>query len=106
MVLALKLPYKDGTHAFTKEDFSSLKFSSLFQDEPFPALTCFDELDETDSSDELLDCAIEILNSINNSNGFTVTGWYKKCVVNDQLNNGTNNSIAAGTIMIHPLHIC
>ena len=42
---------------------------------------------------------------INTTNGFTVTGWYKKGVVNDQSNNDTNESIAAGNITIHPVHI-
>ena len=47
----------------------------------------------------------KIVNMINTTNGFTVTGWYKKGVVNDQSNDDTNESIAAGTIIIHPVYI-
>ena len=52
MVLTLKLFFSNGDYAFTTEDFSSIRFSLLFQDHQFPALTCFSELYETDSSDD------------------------------------------------------
>ena len=38
--------------------------------------------------------------------GFTVTGWYKKGATNNQSNTKTNDTIAAGTITYHPVHIC
>ena len=104
MVHTLNFFYQDGSHAFTTEDFSSLRLSSLFQDHPFPALTCFRELDKTDSSDDLFKAATDIANTINNSNDIIVTGWNKKGVVNNQSNNETNRSIAAGATTIHPVH--
>ena len=68
-------------------------------------MTCFSELDETDSSDDVYASAKAIVNRINTTNGFTVTGWYKKGVANDHSNNEANESIAAGTITIHPVYI-
>ena len=108
MVLTLKFSKKDGSYAFTTEVLSSPNFSLLFQDHQFPALTCFSGLDETDSSDDLYDSGTDIGNMINNTNGSTVTRWYKKGVVNDQSdqpNNGRNESITAGTVTIHSVHI-
>ena len=83
MVYTLKYFYQDSSHAFTTEDFSSLRLSLLFQAHYFPALTRFRESDKTDGSNDMFDAATDIANMINNSNGLTVTGWYKKGVVND-----------------------
>ena len=53
MVHNIKFSNSDGSHAFTTADYSSLRFSLIFQDFSFPTLTRFGELDETYASDNL-----------------------------------------------------
>ena len=105
MVLTLKFFFPNGDHTFTIENFTSIRFSSLFQGHQFPALTYFSELDKTDSSDILFDCITKIVHYINLKKGFNFTGWYKKRLAKYNYNNESNAQITVGSISVHPVSI-
>ena len=74
LLLTISIFYHNGDSAFLVKDFTSLKFSALFQDKPLPTSTCFHNLDETDHSENLFGCIAEILHHINFNGFFSVTG--------------------------------
>ena len=96
---------KNGEEVFDIQDFTSLKFSSLFQDLPFPVSTRLHHLDNTDHFDNLFDCITDIINHVNGHNGFTVSGWYKKGEVDDQTKKDAGVTVDSGIWNIHPVHI-
>ena len=77
----------------------------MFQDLPFPVSTRLHHLDNTEHSDNLFDCITDIITHVNDHDGFTVSGWYKKGEVDDQKKEDAGVTIDSGIKKIHPVHI-
>ena len=69
---------KNGEEVFDIQDFTRLKFSSLFQDLPFPISTRLHHLDNTEHFDIFFDYITNTITHVNDHDCFTVSGWYKK----------------------------
>ena len=95
----------NGEEVFDIKDFTSLKFSLLFQDVPFPVSTRLHHLDNTEHSDNLFECITDIITHINDHGGFTVSGWYKEGEVDDQTKKDAGVTVDSGIMNIHPVHI-
>ena len=85
------------------DDFSSLRFSQLYLSTLFPPtsrINVFEKkIEICDGIEESIDKVIEY---INDSNGFTVIGWYKRGRINDQNSSDeTDDRIEAGKISYH-----
>ena len=103
------------------ETFSSSRFSRLYQNAPFPSAIRADSLQLTDDYWNLSNCISNVIDFINENGGFTIIGWYKRGVINDQStitenivqggNNGisnntsTDNQIDNGEMNYHPYFI-
>ena len=58
-----------GDKVFTTKDFTSLNYSSLFQNLAFSCSTRFHHLDDSEYSDNLCDCISDIITYINDNQG-------------------------------------
>ena len=100
------------------ENFSSTRFSRLYQNAPFPSAIRADSLQLTDDYWNLSNCISNVIDFINENGGFTIIGWYKRGVINDQSiitgnvaqgisNNNTSpdNQIDNGEMNFHPCFI-
>ena len=81
---ALTLTHKESNWEFTVENFSSNKFSLLFQNKLFPYSLQLENFSFSDDYYELDRCMREAVDKINEKGGWTVIGWYKRGVINDQ----------------------
>ena len=88
------------------DDFSSLRFSKLYLSTLFPPtrrINIFKKIDVHDKIEESIDAVIE---HVNDSDEFTVIGWYKRGRINDQISNDeTDDGVEAGEIGHHILSI-
>ena len=76
------------------EKFSSNRFSMLYQSAPFPSSLRASALQLTDHYWDLTDTIERVVKFINDNGGFTVIGWYKRGLINDQsLTSDNSNSI-------------
>ena len=66
------------------DEFSSRKFSILYLNNVIPGSVKLYMLQITDAYNVLLDAITNCINYINQNDGFTVIGWYKKGVINDK----------------------
>ena len=80
-------------------NFSSSKFSSLYQNKPFSASVRKSELQMTSQFFVMMNSMENCVNYINENGGFTIVGWYNRGRINDQsmdndanLNNTRNAS--------------
>ena len=103
------------------EEYSSTRFSLLFQTGVLNSEITKESLDMTDAFDNLQQKIEEGVDLINDNGGFTVIGWYKRGQVNDRTlliqNTNDHNSKYASTnnapvqvdsseIKFHPCVIC
>ena len=76
-------------------NFSSVKFSLLYQTAVFSTQVRQISLDLTDAYFDLEDAVNTNIELINDNGGFTVSGWYKRGEINDRTivhqNNSTDN---------------
>ena len=75
--------------AFSEEchipNFSSLQFQSLYMSGMFPRNLWAGTLASNQVYFESLEpAAFNVVNLINNNGGFTISGWYKRGMINDQ----------------------
>ena len=82
--------------------YSSLRFSSLYQTCPFSTQIRSDVLELSDQFFDLEDCISRCVEFINEHGGFTVVGWYKRGVINDcsilaVVDNGNNGNVNRNT---------
>ena len=87
------------------DDFSSLKFSSVYMKKPFSSTMRFNLLDYTPAYFTLQKAADDVLNYINVNGGFTVIGWYKRGEINDISNEENQNDVESGDIGYHIVSI-
>ena len=77
-------------------NFSSSKFSMLYLSKVLPPSIAQSEISLTDEFFEILDSIDNVIQLINDNDGFTVIGWYKRGVINDRSlvtkGNGTGNN--------------
>jgi hypothetical protein len=76
-------------------NFSSLRFSSLYQTGVFSTSIRRDMLELSEQYYELEDKIENVIDLINNNGGFTIVGWYKRGIINDRsvltaINNNEN----------------
>ena len=95
------------------ENFSSNKFSMLYQSSPFPSSLRADALQLTDEYWNLVEAIDNVVELINDNGGFTIVGWYKRGLINDQSiiadnsntnrgsNDNTDNQVDNGSISYH-----
>ena len=93
---ALTLTKKELLWEFTVENFSSNKFSLLFQNKLFPYSLQLENFSFSDDHIELDRCMREIVDKVNQQGGWTVIGWYKRGVINDQTLVGSDESNNGG----------
>jgi hypothetical protein len=65
-------------------DFSSLKFSSLYLNGDIPGSCKLYMLQLTRASMDMVSSLESCIDLINRNDGFTIVGWYKKGVINDK----------------------
>ena len=53
----------------------------------------------------MFDCITGIITHVNDHDGFTVSGWYKKGEVDDQTKKDAGVTVDSGIWNIHPVHI-
>ena len=66
------------------KEFSSTKFSKLYMDGDIPGSCRLYHLQLTDAYNKLLECIDTCINFINDHDGFTIVGWYKRGIINDK----------------------
>ena len=93
---AMTISHEDEGWEFTVENFSSNKFSLLFQNKPFPYSMQLEQFSLSNDYFELLNCMRSILDDVNAKGGWTVIGWYKRGVINDQTLVGSDGSNSSG----------
>ena len=65
--------------------FSSNKFTSLYLTEPFSPNVTLSQLDmASEEYFSVMECMENVVNFINNNEGFTAIGWYKNGTINDR----------------------
>ena len=82
--------------------YSSIRFSSLYQTSLFSTQIRSDVLELSDQFFELEGCISKCIEFINENGGFTVVGWYKRGVINDRsilavVDNGNNGNMNRNT---------
>lgn len=79
--------------SFDVDEFSSCRFDKLFLSKDFSYTTDADRLSNGTDSDfaELESCIQSIVEFINDNEGFTVVGWYKRGTIVDQIEEGDKN---------------
>ena len=81
----LRIYHKESGTKIYCSSYTSIRFSSLYQNRPFSASVRRRELDRTTQFFELKKCVDDCIQLINNNGGFTVVGWYKRGMVNDRV---------------------
>jgi hypothetical protein len=113
-----------ATNSMSMSEFLSLKFSQLYLSGDIPGSCKLYMLQYTDAAMNMQIAVEECVETINNNGGFTVIGWYKRGIINDQSllearkivsnnntsnNNGNNRNeelqVDAGEISYHFVHI-
>jgi hypothetical protein len=73
-------------------NYSSSKFSSLYQNKPFSSSIRKSQMQMTTPYFAMMDNVDNCIQCINHNGGFTVVGWYKRGKINDQsMENDSNN---------------
>ena len=93
---ALSLTHRESNWEFTVENYSSNKFSLLFQNKLFPYSLLLANFQMSDPYFKLCGCMKTIVQKVNNNGGWTVIGWYKRGVINDQTLVGSDGSGGSG----------
>jgi hypothetical protein len=113
LILDHSINVEHGTWDACIENFSSTQFSRLYQKGTFSSNIRSDSLDLTEEYYCLTDCIEQCIQFVNDNGGFTVTGWYKRGIINDRsiVSNTGNNQTAPnnpdtqvdnGEINFHP----
>ena len=109
---SLQIEHRNSGWNCFVEKFSSNKFSELYLSGSFPSNLRADALQMTDEYWNMTDKIAQIVEEINNNGGWTVIGWYKRGLINDQSmvseeasnirnNNQNENQVANGLINYH-----
>ena len=94
----------DGIKAFTHKGFSSLQFMNLFLDGRLPNALELKDLQGFQKTFDFFSQVKACVKSINENDGFTVFGWYKRGEVTD-LGSNEDSNIEASSIVHHVVHI-
>eukprot|EP00957_Ditylum_brightwellii_P143130 10905762-Ditylum_brightwellii.AAC.1 len=93
-----------ATGSMNMSEFSSLKFSQLYLSGVIPGYCQLYMLQYIEAAMDMQIVLEQCIETINNNGGFTVVGWYKRGIINDQSliaarkivsNNSTNNGYIA-----------
>ena len=66
------------------DEFPSLKFTQLYMNGDIPGCIKLYMLQMTQAAVNMFGAIDECIGLINNNNGFTITGWYKRGSMNDK----------------------
>lgn len=112
---SLQIDHNDSGWNCFVEKFSSNKFSDFYLSGTFPSNLRADALQMTDEYWNMIDAIEEVVNDVNDNGGWTVIGWYKRGLINDQSmvsdetnnirNNNTQNENQVANGLIN-YHIC
>ena len=84
LVLSHSIKIRTSMGVFTCNEFSSLKFSSLYLKKDIPGSVKLFMLQNTSEFMNMLLCQLDCIKFINDNGGFTIVGWYKRGEINDQ----------------------
>jgi hypothetical protein len=118
LVHSIHIQYGNApAESIAMSNFSSWSFSKLYLTNPISPSTKVRHLRMTDAYFQLLDDIQEVVTYINTKGGFTVSGWYKRGLINDKTlvegatptnNNNVNNEnaqVESGEINYHIVSI-
>ena len=84
LVLKHHLSVSDGNDPYEMDNFSSSKFSMLYLKDVIPGTIKLYMLQNTSAFLNLILSIGNCMDIINANGGFTVIGWYKRGLINDQ----------------------
>ena len=103
---------EDGVRLFVTKGFSSLQFSLLYLSNHLPTISRLSEYTNFSATDDIDDCADQVIEYINDNGGFTIIGWNKRGEIDDQIfkddnssNNNNNERVEAGEMGYHIVSI-
>lgn len=87
-------------------DFSSKQFIHLCTNGSIPIDVRSSQLQATNAAFEMEDAIIKTVEYINNNGGWTIIGWYKRGIINDQsmigmTEDGEQQKVDSGTVHFH-----
>ena len=121
MIIDHSLKIRKGNWDAYIPNYSSIRFSMLYQTNVFSGQIRRDELELSEKYFELVESIGHCMDFINANGGFTIVGWYKRGMVNDRtilslnegspahirnlFNNETPDKVDSGKMNYHPCYI-